>query len=228
MLSPTRGRVLVGNKDTREHRVAELAREVGSAFQNPDDQLFRGTVEEEVRFGTDNVGAEPQEARRLTDMALDLVGLQSVRKKKPYDLGLSGRKRVATASVVAMNTPVVVLDEPTGGQDAEGVELLGDLVRHLIREGKLVIVVTHDVRFAGEHADRIVALHQGRVLLDGNSREVLGQEEILARTHVEPPAVTRLGRLLEPGRAILSSGELLTILSDDSTNTGRDSHAKDS
>ena len=122
LLRPTRGRVLVGGKDTREYRVAELAREVGLAFQNPDDQLFRSTVEEEVRFGPDNVGAGPEEAKRLVTSAIDLMGLEAVREKKPHDLGLSERKRVATASVIAMNTPVVVLDEPTGGQDAEGID----------------------------------------------------------------------------------------------------------
>jgi energy-coupling factor transporter ATP-binding protein EcfA2 len=161
LLQPTRGRVLVRGKDTREYRVAELAREVGLAFQNPDDQLFRSTVEVEVRFGPDNVGASPEEAKRLVATAMDLMGLEAVRQKKPHDLGVPERKRVATASVIAMNTPVVVLDEPTGGQDAKGIELLGQLVGQLVQQGKLVIVVTHDVKFAAQHADRVIALHQG-------------------------------------------------------------------
>jgi len=211
LLRPTRGRVLVRGKDTREHRVAELAREAGLAFQNPDDQLFRSTVEDEVRFGPDNLGMSPDEAKRLVASALDLMGLQAVREKKPYDLGLPERKRVATASVIAMDTPVVVLDEPTGGQDAEGIGLLGNLVGHLARQGKLVVVVTHDVKFASQHADRIIALYQGRVLLDDGPRTVFGQEEILARTHVEPPAVTRLGKLLGLDETMLSPEELLDI-----------------
>ncbi len=211
LLRPTRGRVLVGGKDTREYRIAELAREVGLAFQNPDDQLFRSTVEEEVRFGPDNVGASPEEAKRLVTSAIDLMGLETVREKKPHDLGLSERKRVATASVIAMNTPVVVLDEPTGGQDAEGIELLGHLVAHLVQQGKLVVVVTHDVKFAARHADRVIALHQGRVLLDDGPRVVFGREEALALTHVEPPAVTRLGKLLELDEILLSPEELLAV-----------------
>jgi energy-coupling factor transport system ATP-binding protein len=81
LLRPTRGRVLVRGKDTRKYRVAELAREVGLAFQNPDDQLFRSTVEEEVRFGPDNVGVSPEEARRLISSAIDLMGLEAVREK---------------------------------------------------------------------------------------------------------------------------------------------------
>jgi energy-coupling factor transport system ATP-binding protein len=212
LLRPTRGRVLVRGKDTREYRVAELAREVGLAFQNPDDQLFRSTVEEEVRFGPDNVGASPEQAKRLVTSAMDLMGLEAVREKKPHDLGVPERKRVATASVIAMNTPVVVLDEPTGGQDAEGIDLLGKLVGSLVQQGKLVIVVTHDVKFAARHADRVIALHQGRVLLDDGPRTVFGREETLARTHVEPPAVTRLGKLLGLDDTLLSPQELLAVL----------------
>src|SRR5215208_5372123 len=212
LLRPTRGRVLVRGKDTREYRVAELAREVGLAFQNPDDQLFRSTVEEEVRFGPDNVGAGPEEAKRMVATAMDLMGLEAVREKKPHDLGVPERKRVATASVIAMNTPVVVLDEPTGGQDAEGIDLLGILVGSLVQQGKLVIVVTHDVKFAARHADRVIALHQGRVLLDDGPRTVFGREETLARTHVEPPAVTRLGKLLGLDETFLSPQELLAVL----------------
>jgi energy-coupling factor transport system ATP-binding protein len=211
LLRPTRGRVLVRGKDTREYRVAELAREVGLAFQNPDDQLFRSTVEEEVRFGPDNVGAGPEEAKRMVAFAMDLMGLEAVPEKKPHDLGVSERKRVATASVIAMNTPVVVLDEPTGGQDAEGIELLGQLVGQLVRQGKLVVIVTHDVMFAARHADRVIALYQGRVLLDDDPRTVFGREETLARTHVEPPAVTRLGKLLGLEETFLSPEELLAV-----------------
>jgi energy-coupling factor transport system ATP-binding protein len=211
LLRPTRGRVLVRGKDTREYRVAELAREVGLAFQNPDDQLFRSTVEEEVRFGPDNVGAGPEEAKRMVAFAMDLMGLEAVPEKKPHDLGVAERKRVATASVIAMNTPVVVLDEPTGGQDAEGIELLGQLVGQLVQQGKLVVVVTHDVNFAARHADRVIALYQGRVLLDDDPRTVFGREETLARTHVEPPAVTRLGKLLGLEETFLSPEELLAV-----------------
>jgi len=113
--------------------------------------------------------------------------------------------------VIAMNTPVVVLDEPTGGQDAEGIDLLGHLVDYLVQQGKLVLVVTHDVKFAARHADRVIALHQGRVLLDDSPRSVFGREEALARTHVEPPAVTRLGRLLGLDETLLSPEELLAV-----------------
>jgi energy-coupling factor transport system ATP-binding protein len=110
-----------------------------------------------------------------------------------------------------MNTPVVVLDEPTGGQDAEGIDLLGQLVGQLVRQGKLVIVVTHDVKFAARQADRVIALQQGRVLLDDDPRTVFSREEALARTHVEPPAVTQVGKLLGLDETLLTPEEFLAV-----------------
>jgi energy-coupling factor transport system ATP-binding protein len=220
LLRPTGGRVLVRGKDTREHRVAELARDVALAFQNPDDQLFRGTVEEEVRFGATNVGFPPDKVQKLTDRAVELLDLGAVREKKPYDLGLSWRKRVAIASVLTMNSPVVVLDEPTGGQDARGIELLGGLIEHLVGEGKLVVVVTHDVEFAARHADRVVALYKGNVLMDGDPGTVFRREQELAKTYVQPPAIARLGRRLGLSGTVLSIDELLGLRNQEHRDAG--------
>jgi energy-coupling factor transport system ATP-binding protein len=97
------------------------------------------------------------------------------------------------------------------GQDAEGIYLLGQLVDTLMQQGKLLLVVTHDVKFAARHADRVIALHQGRVLLDDVPRTVFGRDEELARTHVEPPTVTRLGRQLGLDETLLLPEELLAF-----------------
>ncbi len=212
LLKPSSGRVLVRGEDTRDHRVAHLARHVALAFQNPDDQLFQSSVEREVRFGAENMGFPPEEAEKLVERALDLMQLRDVRHRKPYDLGLSWRKRVAIASVLTMASPVVVLDEPTGGQDAEGIMLLGSLVEHLVEEGRLVVVVTHDVEFAALHADRIIAMHDGRVLLDGTPREVFARGEVLAHTHVHPPASMLIGQRLGLVPLPLTPQELLAAL----------------
>lgn len=209
LLKPSAGRVLVGGVDTRSRTVAQLARYVGLSFQNPDDQLFHRTVEEEVRFGAVNLGYDAATVDRLVNEALALLRLEDVRRANPFDLGLSERKRVAIASVVAMDTPVVVLDEPTGGQDAPGVVLLGRLVDELAARGKTVITITHDVEFAAAHADRVIALHQGRVLLDGPPAQVFREVEALARTYVRPPTVTEIGLRLGLPHAVLREDELL-------------------
>lgn len=212
LLIPSEGDVTVRGKDTSEHRVAMMAREVGLSFQNPNDQLFHDSVEAEVRYGPKNIGLGEEEMEANVEDVIDRMGLEDVRDRNPYDMGQAKRKHVAVASVLAMNTPVVVLDEPTGGQDAGGVELLGNLVEDLANEGKLVIVITHDVGFAAAHADRVIALRQGRVLLDGTPRDVFSQPDTLLETNVELPTVSRLSLDLGFGEPALELTELFERL----------------
>jgi energy-coupling factor transport system ATP-binding protein len=193
LLEPSDGTVWIEGIDTREARVARLARHVGLSFQNPDDQLFHDSVEAEVRYGPRNLEFDEERTEQVVDRAIERLELDDVRERNPYDLGLPRRKRIAVASVLAMDTPTVVLDEPTGGQDAPGTALLGEAVEELVAAGKLVVVITHDVGFARRHADRVIALRQGEVLLDGTPRETFGAAETLAETDVDPPTVTRIG-----------------------------------
>lgn len=207
LLEPTEGAAYVRGSDTREHTTAELAHEVGLSFQNPDDQLFHSTVTEEVKYGPRNLGFDGEELAETTEQAMELLGLEDRRDENPYDFGEPWRKRVAVASIVAMDTDVVVLDEPTGGQDAPGYEQLSEAVERLVDRGKLVLVVTHDMDFVSEHADRTILLAQGEVIADGETRDVLGDPETLARSNVHPPMVTRLGLELGVG-PVLSVEEL--------------------
>ena len=197
LLKPTSGQVRVGGWDTRERSVAQLASIVGYVFQNPDDQLFESTVWAEVIFGPKNIGLTMEQTIERADAALRTVGLIDLAQKHPYDLSISQRKKVAVASVLAMHTPVLVLDEPTTGQDHNDTELVGQIVEDLKKQGKTVITITHDIDFCAEHFDRVVVMAQGSILLDGPAREILVQSEILAQTHVEPPQLIRLSERLE-------------------------------
>lgn len=163
-------------------------------FQNPDDQLFQSKVRAEVLFGPRNLGFEEPRVESLVEDALSRVGLSQAADKHPYDLSPGERKRVALAAVLAMDTPVIVLDEPTTGQDFLGVQLLGEIVEHLKAEGRTVITITHDIDFCAEHFQRVVVMESGRILLDGDARQVLQEEETLGRTFVEPPQLVRLAR----------------------------------
>ena len=192
LLKPTSGCVFINGTDTRKARVADLAAEVGLAFQDPDDQLFRSTVAEEIRFGPENLDRNDVEGR--VTAALDQLNLTPFRETDTYELGRQVRKRVAVASVLAMNTPVVVLDEPTGGQDAAGVRAVGRAVERLVARDRLVVCVTHDVEFAKTHADRAIALADGTIVADGPPRAVFGDSDVMARTGLQAPIVTQVGR----------------------------------
>ncbi|WP_372910795.1 ABC transporter ATP-binding protein [Salinigranum sp.] len=217
LLDPTEGVVYIRGADTRDHTTAELAHDVGLSFQNPDDQLFHSTVEKEVQYGPTNLEYDSEGVVDRTETALDLLGLSERRDENPYDFGEPWRKRVAVASVVAMDTDTVILDEPTSGQDAPGYEQLGEAVETLVDRDKLVIVVTHDMDFVREHADRAVLLSEGRVIADGDPRHVLGDPDTLARSNVHPPTVTQLGLALGVGPT-LSVEELFEALDGEVTD----------
>ncbi len=201
LLRPTAGRVLVGGRDVAGRRVAELARLVGLAFQNPDRQIFASTARAEVGFGARNIGRRGDALDAAVARALDAVGMVGLEEAHPYDLGYSKRKLLTIASVLAMETPVLVLDEPTTGQDAGGVLRIQRLVAELIADGRTVIAISHDIRFAAETFGRVVVMGRGTVLLDGTPEEVFAERAwpTLASTSLTPPLPARIGARLGLG-----------------------------
>jgi energy-coupling factor transport system ATP-binding protein len=209
LLQPTKGDVFIGDLNTRAVTVAKLATRVGYVFQNPDEQLFCKTVEVEVAFGPKNLGFDTQKIGQLVNDALSLTELNQMRTSNPYDLSPTWRKMVALASIISMDTPVVIFDEPTTGQDAANVARIANVIAHLRERGKTVITITHDIDFCAENFERVVALLQGKILLDGSAHEVLGQAEILAQTYVDPPQLTRLGKRLGLPETVRNQKEFL-------------------
>jgi energy-coupling factor transport system ATP-binding protein len=198
LLRPTEGRVLVEGREVGRRHVAELARSVGLAFQNPDRQIFAGRVRREVEFGPKNLGVRGEALRTAVDQALELVGLAADAETNPYDLGYSRRKLLALASILAMGTPIVVLDEPTTGQDAGGVARVETIVRHLAAAGRTVIAISHDMRFVAETFERVVVMRAGEIALDGPPADVFAERnwETLASTFLEPPYAARVAARL--------------------------------
>jgi energy-coupling factor transport system ATP-binding protein len=211
LLKPSSGKVMVGDWDTREHSVAKLSQRVGYVFQNPDDQLFSRTVEKEVAVGPKNLGYTLEKTEKLVEDSLSLTELVSQRDTNPYDLSPTWRKMVALASVIAMDTPVVIFDEPTTGQDATSIQRIAQIVDTLAAKGKTLITITHDIDFAAENFDRLIAMGQGTILLDGPVLDVISQEEILASTYVDPPQLTRLGSQLGLPQTVRTPSEFLRI-----------------
>lgn len=194
LLKPTGGEVLVDGVSTRSTTVATMARKVGLVFQNPTDQLFKSRVLDEVMFGPLNLGLSPEEARRRAEAALERVGLTGVEQQNPYDLGLAERKLVTIAGVLAMDTPVVILDEPTIAQDVTGVRQIGEIVTWLQAQGRTVITITHDMDFVARYFQRVLVFQDGQVLADGTAQEIFSRPDLLRRAGLEPPPITLLGQ----------------------------------
>jgi energy-coupling factor transport system ATP-binding protein len=201
LLRPTTGRVLIDGADAAGRRVADLARTVGLAFQDPDRQIFAGNVRAEVAFGPRNTGLRGAELEGGIDRALAVAGLEGDTATNPYDLGFSRRKLLALASVIAMSTPIVVLDEPTTGQDARGIDRIQRIVADLSAAGRTVIAVSHDMRFVAESFDRVVVMRDGRIVLDGAPSVVFDEDAwpILASTYLEPTLPALIGAKLHLG-----------------------------
>ncbi len=212
LLKPSGGSVSIGGWETTQHPVAKLAARVGYVFQNPDEQLFSRDVLTEVSFGPRNLGYAKEKTERLVQRALALTELSDKTEVNPYDLSPTWRKMVALASILAMDTPIVVFDEPTTGQDAVNVARIAHVVAELKEEGKTVIAITHDIDFCAENFTRVIAFAHGQILLDGAARDVLGQEDALAQTYVEPPQLTRLGKRLGLKETAINQNELLQAL----------------
>ena len=170
LLRPTSGRVRLGGTATDGVPVHRLAALCGFAFQDPGDQLFERSVEREVAFGAQRLGRPTIDATRLVDAALAMTGLTDDRATNPYDLTLSRRKLVTLAGVLAMDPAILVLDEPTTGQDPDGVERVGRIVEAMRAAGRTIIAITHDPAFAERWFDWVVVMDSGRVASDHQAR----------------------------------------------------------
>ena len=169
---------------------------VGFVFQNPDYQLFAEQVWEEVAFGPRNLGLEEAEINLRVETALTQVHLRDRAGEDPFSLTKGQRQRLAVAAVLALSPQVIILDEPTTGLDHREQKDMLDLIRDLHRQGHTILMVTHSMWAAANYAQRLVVLKNGIIMLDGPSREVLAQEDILHACRVTPPAIVQLSRRL--------------------------------
>lgn len=192
LLRPNSGEIYFNGEDIANKTVAQLAGDIGLIFQNPNDQIFKNTVLDEVLFGPLQIGMEKNLAENSAKSALELVGLWQERETNPYDLGLSDRKLVSIAAILAMNPQIIIFDEPTIAQDYQGKEKIKHIMRTLADEGKIVISILHDMDFVAEVFDRVVVFAQGDILLDGDTKTVFSAREILEKAHLEQPNVTQL------------------------------------
>lgn len=208
---PTSGDVFVMGMDTRdEERIWDIRQRAGMVFQNPDNQIVATIVEEDVAFGPENQGIDPQEIRRRVDEALEIVEMSSYKKHAPHLLSGGQKQRVAIAGILAMNPDCIIFDEPTSMLDPSGRTEVLETIKKLNREqGKTIILITHYMDEAVQ-ADRIVVMNKGEIKLEGSPKCVFKEVEKIKELGLDVPQVTELAHELEK-EGIEIKEEILTI-----------------
>ena len=209
LLRPTRGEILLNGRNTKDLTVAELAKQVGMVFQNPNDQIFKYQVLDEVMFGPLQIGMDKDAAQKKAMEALETTGLAGLEHTNPYDLGLSLRKLVAIASILAMDTETVIFDEPTIAQDYAGKQRIKSIIQMLRGQGRTVITITHDMNFVADNFERAIVFAKGCVLRDDTTKAVFQQKDVLEEAYLEQPDVMKLCHELGYRESYLSIGEFV-------------------
>lgn len=197
LLRPARGRVIVDGIDTSQKGVMkQICRRIGYVFQNPDHQLFNTGVYDEIAYGAKNLGVPDGERDAVVREAAAVAGVRDeLFPLHPFFLPKGLRQRVAIASTLAMRPQAIVVDEPTTGQDfRQSLDVMDFLTRLWREQGHTIIIITHEMPIVAAYAQRVIALSQGRILLDGPVRSVFAQPEVLIKTFVKPPQAARLAQ----------------------------------
>lgn len=211
LLKPTAGRVLVDGVETAGRTVQQMASHVGYVFQNPNHQLFARTVREELGFGPRNIGVPADEVDARVDEVAAFFGLEDHLEQHPYRVSFPVRKLVGIASIVTMRPSLLVLDEPTTGQDHLTTQVINGLMRRLRAEGTTVVCVSHDMPLLADVVERVVVMRDARVIADASPREVFADRALMARTNLQAPQITEIAlRTVVPlgGPVALTAHEL--------------------
>ena len=217
LLKPSSGQVLIDGVPTTQLRTSQLAAKVGFLFQNPDRQICCSTVREELLFGFRAQGRDDAEAEAKVDAMIERFGFDG--NAEPFLLNRGTRQLLALASIIVMEPPVVVLDEPTTGLDFRECAKVMDVIAGLNARGTTVVMVCHDMEVVADYAKRVIAMTAGQVVADGETFAVLRDRDVLARTHLLPPQMVDVSlRLVEEGAVVASSPMALAMTLDEMTD----------
>lgn len=196
VLTPEAGEILLDGRPAGKKERQKLCERVGIVFQNADDQIIASTVAAEVSFGPMNLRLPKEEVVRRVDHALDYMDLQAFRARPPHELSGGEKKRVTIADILAMESEVILFDEPASSLDPAGEERLEAVLERLSAEGRTLVISTHDMDFAFRWATRAVVFEGGRVIADSTPEAVFRDAETLRRAHLRPPALLTVFELL--------------------------------
>ena len=210
---PDEGKVFIDGEELKYDKksLLKFRQKVGIVFQNPDDQIFAPTVEEDVAFGPLNLKLPMEEVQKRVTESLARVGMSGFEKKAPHHLSGGQKKRVAIAGILAMQPEIMVLDEPTAGLDPQGVRGLSKLLKELNDEGITIIISTHEVDLVPNYAKKVFVLVDGLLIAEGTPKEIFAQPEILYQANLEVPIVTELFQDLEKEGFDMNNDYPLTI-----------------
>ena len=210
---PDEGQVFIDGEELKYDKksLLKFRQKVGIVFQNPDDQIFAPTVEEDVAFGPLNLGLSMEEVQDRVEHALARVGMSGYEKSAPHHLSGGQKKRVAIAGILAMKPEVMVLDEPTAGLDPQGVVDLSKLLNDLNEEGITIIISTHEVDLVPNYANKVFVLVDGLLIAEGTPKEIFSKPEILDQANLKVPIVTELFQKLEAEGVDMNNDYPLTI-----------------
>jgi len=196
LLLPVEGKIYVKGMDTSDDsKLWDIRQTAGMVFQNPDNQLVATIVEEDIAFGPENQGVEPEEIRRRVDAALNAVGMYEFRKRPPHMLSGGQKQRIAIAGILALNSDCIILDEPTAMLDPSGRKEVMETLGKLKEQGKTILLITHYMDEAVQ-ADRVVIMDKGNIKLDGTPKEVFRNIDEIKRFGLDVPQVTELAQAL--------------------------------
>jgi len=214
LLKPTGGEVVIGGAPTASYEVSDLAKRIGYVAQNPDNQIFNTSVEKEVSFALRNLKYPEEETSLRVDESLSAMDLSGVRGEHPLSLPRGDRARVVIAAILALRPEIIILDEPTTGQDYKGAKFILDVSKKLNEMGKTIIVVTHHLYLMPDYASRVVIIKGGRVVYDAPVRDAFYNRAALESSFLYPIQTVELGEKMveaynDKGYSVLNVSEFL-------------------
>lgn len=212
LLKPTTGDVLINGESTSKFTTAQVSKKVGYVFQNPDDQIFHSDIYSEIAFGPKNQKLSASEVKERALKAAEMCGLTKWLEEHPYNLPYAMRKFITIAAIIAMDTNVIILDEPTAGQDRLATKLLVEIINELTAQGKTVITITHDMEFVANNFSRVIVMAEKQVQRDADAREIFWDHELLRKSHLKQPYISQLAHSLNLNEQILSIEEMTAAI----------------
>ena len=192
LLNPTKGKVFIDNEDLAKHSVASISRKIGFVFQNPNNQLFCRSVEEEIEFGLKNFGFKNKEIKKIVEIVLKKMDIYKFKKSSPFELSEGERKKIAIACAISWNPSILILDEPTIAQDYEQKLILQKIIKQLLKERKTIITVTHDIEFVAELKPRIILMSNGLIIGDGPAEKILTNKKLIKKSSLIMPCMAQV------------------------------------